>query len=386
MATRVGLVSITKLGKQKYRLRWTENGREVQRRISGTMAAVRESAEYITRQLMAGRGYLEPSARVPTVVAVIAASIRLSRQNELSKRGSAYWGDRFVAWINSVHPEIETFDQVRPAMVQEYVRQLEEQGKAADTVRLALAPIRAAWRYAVGNYPEDVHPLPAIRLAESREPMTDCLDAGEVRTLLNWLRSNARHLWGIATLQAWAGLRILEAAYLRRSDVDWQRGTIQITDHPQHALKTSSSRRTLPVCAEVLDCLAELANEQVVIPPGGELFVSLTGALWTKSSVGSSWRRYVQGCRPGRQQCPPLGERIAGVPQRRLRASFATAVSQSGVSDVLIRAYLGHTPTDILGRHYRQIGVEELRAVAEGVRKTAGQNPDTEGIENGASA
>jgi len=162
--------------------------------------------------------------------------------------------------------------------------------------------------------------------------------------------------------------------------VDWDRRTIQITDHPLHALKTASSRRTLPVCNEVIECMAAVANEQVVIPPDGELFLTLSGRLWSKNSMGSAWQRYVQGWRPTkvvqegevftrRVQSVPVNERIASVPQRRLRASFATMVGRLGVDDAVLQVYLGHSPKDILSRHYRQIGVEDLRAVPLAIGK-----------------
>jgi len=53
------------------------------------------------------------------------------------------------------------------------------------------------------------------------------------------------------------------------------------------------------------------------------------------------------------------------VPARKLRASFETMASRLGAPDRLLRSYMGHSPGDILGCHYRRIDMDELRAVSD---------------------
>jgi type I restriction enzyme S subunit len=78
----------------------------------------------------------------------------------------------------------------------------------------------------------------------------------------------------------------------------------------------------------------------------------------------------------------------AMIPARKLRACFATAASQAGVSDRLLKACLGHTGGDMLGNHYRRIDTEELRAVVVGIetaifclrRKDSGKNESEQAV------
>ena len=54
-----------------------------------------------------------------------------------------------------------------------------------------------------------------------------------------------------------------------------------------------------------------------------------------------------------------------GIPPRKLRASFHDhGFSPWCAQDRVLKAYVGHAPLDILGRHYRKIVVEELKAVS----------------------
>jgi len=57
--------------------------------------------------------------------------------------------------------------------------------------------------------------------------------------------------------------------------------------------------------------------------------------------------------------------RLATIPARKLRASFATMAGLLGVSDRYVKAYMGHVPGDVLGGHYRRISPDELRTVSE---------------------
>jgi len=57
--------------------------------------------------------------------------------------------------------------------------------------------------------------------------------------------------------------------------------------------------------------------------------------------------------------------RLSAVPAHRLRSTFATMAGRLGVSDWLLKAYMGHAPGDVLGGHYRKIELAELRSVSD---------------------
>jgi integrase len=250
-------------------------------------------------------------------------------------------------------------------MVQAYVIECENAGLAWDTIRLRLVPIKSAWRTMTENYPELVKPLPKIRTAPKPRREIECLEAAEVSRLLEWLKDNApAELWGMATLQALCGLRMLEAQHLRRQDVDLKAGTITITETDHHKPKTLDSHRTIPVCREALAALQSVMDRQRVIPITGEIF-----SLVRRARLSSRWSYWL------RKAAKDLDDpRFRDIPARKLRASFATMAGRMGAPDRLLKAYLGHVPGDMLGGHYRRIGMDELRAVSErmnGWRKLA---------------
>jgi hypothetical protein len=56
--------------------------------------------------------------------------------------------------------------------------------------------------------------------------------------------------------------------------------------------------------------------------------------------------------------------RLAAIQAHRLRSAFATMAGVLGVQDRIVKAYLGQSSGDVLGGHYRRIGLDELRSVS----------------------
>ena len=101
-------------------------------------------------------------------------------------------------------------------------------------------------------------------------------------------------------------------------------------------------------------------SRQTVRPATGEIFVNNNGNLWVKDALSLRWRRTL----PRAAQETGV-DRIAQIPARKLRAAFATMVTRLGVSEYLLKPYLGHSPGDILGNHYRRVDLEDLRIIAD---------------------
>jgi len=245
-----------------------------------------------------------------------------------------------------------------------YVRELEDKGLAFDTIRLRLFPIKATWKLVSENHPDLVRPLPRIKLAAPAPREIECLDSEEVDALLGWLRENARDVWPIATLQALSGLRKLEATALRIQDVDFDEETVNVTGTGHHKPKNNASWRTIPICGESVEALRVAATEQKLRPVTGELLVNRIGNLWTSDRIT---RRTTDVFR---QAAEALGNpRIATIPSRKLRASFATTAGRMGVSSDVLRRYLGHTGGSVLNEHYRRIDLDELRLVSDAIER-----------------
>ena len=110
-----------------------------------------------------------------------------------------------------------------------------------------------------------------------------------------------------------------------------------VTKTEFHTPKTRSSYRTVPVCSEVLHALRLAIEGQKVVPSTGEIFLTSQGRPWTRSALGSRWKRAL--VKASEEMESP---RLAKIPPKRLRSSFATMANRLGVSDRLVKCYLGH--------------------------------------------
>lgn len=360
---KIGRVSVAPAGESEWLLRYRDpgTGRDVRRKLRGVERRDAENAAvHISGEILAEGGYVPgEKPRAPEIGEAIADAIRLRNTQPETIRERSRRSLAFVRWLRKRHPAVTTWDQLKPAMVQAYVIEREQEGRAFDTVRLDLAPIKIAWAYVSENWPELVRPLPKIRLATAPKPEIECLAAGEVAILIDWLREHKPELWPMACLQGLAGLRVLEAASLRIQDVDFKGKTVAIVETDRHKPKNRFSVRVIPVCDEVLESMRITAANQRVKPAGGDLFADAKGDPWKRTALGHRWTYTL------RKAARKTGiRRFSEVPSRKLRASFATMASRMGANDRILRAYLGHSPTDIMGAHYRRIDAGELRAVS----------------------
>lgn len=408
-----GIVSVKecltpKRGIAYWELRYTDpdTGYEVKRRVNGLeQDEVKEMAKNLTRRAYQGKGYLAGQNKTPTVAEGISEALALTNTLKTTRDERIRWAKKFVLWLGEHYPAVKTWNQMRPVHLQAYVVALERDGKAFDTVRLKVAPIKLAWRYMAENYPEQVKPLSRVKLASPPPREIECLDVDELAVLLVWLRVNKPDLWPMACLQGLAGLRMLEAAALRVQDVDLEAHTVTITETPTHKPKTGTSWRTIPVCDDVVTALKIAIAGQKIRPATGEIFTNEDGELWSRTALGHRWtytlRRAARDLfqiEDGKDELTDEQKRrkarLLSIPARKLRAAFATMAGRLGAPDRLVKAYMGHSSGDILGGHYRRIELNELRSISDlmkgwrmvekagAVRKDSGNIPESQ-IANG---
>lgn len=373
---KIGSVSIASDGPKRWRLRYRdpETARDVRRRLSGIGEKEAHAvAMHINRELLESGGYV-PGARkpLPSIAEGLAEAIRLRSTRPGTTRTRAGHAERFVRWLAERYPKVNGWDQIRPSVVQEFAIELERKGRAFDSVRLAVAPIKLGWRHMAENFPDRVRPLPRIRITPPAPREIECLEADEVATLLDWLRTNAPDLWPMATLQALCGLRVLEAAALRECDIALGAGTLTVADTGYHKPKNTSSYRTIPLCDEAAAVLRHTMANQTIRPASGELFVNRYGGHWKKDALGLRWRRVLK-----RAARDTGMTRLSEQTPRRLRSSFATMAGRLGASDRLVGVSMGHSGRSMLAKHYRRIDLAELRTVSSlmnGWRELAGKH------------
>jgi integrase len=282
-----------------------------------------------------------------------------------------------LSWLGKRYPRARRWSDLKPSMLEKYVRELEDTGRSFDCVRHRLQIVRMAWRRQHRDCPEFVLPLPEVRIRRQQRQEIQCLESAEVSILLDWLKAHRASLWPMACLQALGGLRMYEAAYLRAEDVDLKAGTISIVETPYHKPKTEQSHRTIPLCDEALAALKSLMTKGKVQTAAGELFHDAKGTVWKPNALSKHWRRSLRAAgaapvRMIRKDGKPLTvdaqgtgvSRLSEIPPRKLRAFFATTASRLGASDHALRGYLGHTGDTMLSQHYRAVSPEELRGVA----------------------
>ena len=368
---KVGIVSIREgetpgRGRAFYELRYTDpdSGMEVKRRIHGlkSLEEAEGMADFLTRQAYQGKGYLAARKEVPTLKEGIEHAIKLSRAREYVKRDMGSRSTPFLHYMKERFPGVKTWDALKPSQVESYVRECEQKGLSYSSIVHRLKALKMAWRLMHADYPGDVKAPPKIRLEQPAKQEIECLNLQEALSLLDWLKANDPEVYRIEVLAALCGLRQLEAAAIRAQDVDFKEKTVTITDTGFHKPKTRDSFRTLPVSQVVLDALRDVLTGQRIKPASGEIFVNRAGCLWVMDSLCHRTSNALH-----RAALALDNPRLAMIPARKLRAAFATAASQAGVSDRLLKAYLGHTGGDMLGNHYRRIDTKELRAVVVGI-------------------
>ncbi len=372
---KIGVVAISKTP-SGWLLRWSQpDGRDAKRRLPEVPAKeAQRVAAHVSQEVLSGKGFL-PSQKhsLPTVKEAMASTLALSRRRPEVLSDTVRRGEQFLRWLAERHPSVVTFDQLRPFHVEQYVSHMAKRGLAYDSIRLALQPVRMTWRFMSQNY-EGIRPLPSVRIPVPPPREIDCLEPSEVRALLGWLEEHEPAFHAMGCLMALCGLRMMEAASLRRQDVDLRHGLITVTETPHHTPKTQSSYRIIPAPSEVIQVLSRWMENQRVIPSDGRLFCTHRGRPWTVEALAHKWSRKPVEAVPGRNSKPGgfLYQaaaaldmpRLNEVAPHRLRSSFVSMASRLGAQESLLASYVGHAPKTVLGTHYRKLTFEELGSIA----------------------
>ena len=196
-------------------------------------------------------------------------------------------------------------------------------------------------------------------LERAKREQAKVLSGSVVKAFLEYLRERRPDLYGPAMLQVLCGLRVLEAVSLRECDVDFEQQTITITETAEHKPKTRSSYRTIPVPPFALSVLRDVIAQLPIGDRGRPIFLSDRGEPW------AGFDGYCHALPRALQAC----WREAGIAELRtfyphwFRAAFATGVRAQGADARVLQASLGHSRGDMLGLHYEQITIDQMKAV-----------------------
>ena len=262
-------------------------------------------------------------------------------------------------------------DRLRPTDIDAWIVSLREPLSSASINKVFLV-LRSCLDDAVrdgllaGN-PARLVKQPAVTRTEARH-----LSPAEVGMLLGRL-SGGRYD-RVITLIAYMGLRKGEALALRWSDIDLNRSTIRIagtltrldgrlvTSEP----KTASSRRTLPLSAEVLALLVEQRRAQDADRLRAANAWRDTGAVFTTPAGEPLDPRNV--LRAVTVAAEQVG--LVGVNVHSLRHSAATAMLESGVHLKGVSTLLGHSDIRVTAETYAHLSDEVARSALAGLSRT----------------
>lgn len=182
--------------------------------------------------------------------------------------------------------------------------------------------------------------LAAKQRASQSETKQKGLTADQVQALIQAARGTKAEAF--ITLALATGARPSELLALTWSDIDFQESTVRLNaslgrlsiDGPltRKALKTSKSRRTLPVASSALDPLRDRIGE-----PDAFVFATNSGAPIDIRDFA-------------RREFAPVVEAagLTGVTLYTLRHAHATMLMRAGVAPVVAAARLGHSSTKLI--------------------------------------
>lgn len=360
---KIGPVLLKSLGPDKFQLEWRDpiTGTRQRRRLSCSKEQAEAAAVNVSSEVLTGKGFTpgRPTSRTPTITDGIAEAIRVCGGNKTTKVDLGKRAAPFTRWMGERYPRVNEWSDLRPGMIREYVSELVALGRAYDTIRMRLVPIKMAWRKCSEDYPGIVHPLPRIKIPNHAPVEIKSLDPSEVAVLIHWMKANAPSLAPVVILMALTGLRTREAIHLRRCDVNLEKGLVRVTETALHRPKNRSSYREIPIPSEALESLTEAIQGQRVAPIGeGEIFRTKYGASWENNILTQRFRKLLLAASEETGIAA-----FREIPIRKLRSSFASMAFALGVNPEVLRRYMGHSG-GILERHYMKVGMDDLREVS----------------------
>jgi len=364
---KVGNVTLVSLGPGRWECRWYDPRikNTIRRRFkAGGYREAKETARKLDRDRLQERGFL-PSNRARrggyTVQRAITAAIRSTRANDTTRRAYSSAGAFFVDWIQRSYPNIETWEEIKPFQLEEYVKNWEQSGLAYDTIRRRFFVIRKTSAFMSDNFGlADI--ARKVKITRREKPKAiECLSREDAKALLSFARDKHPALYPVLQLQSLCGLRIMESVNLRECDIDLRAGTVTVDKTEFHTPKTRYSYRTIPIPRGVLNSLIRVMNknkirgrESFIFQPGGKR--SNPGGPWTLNGISPALKRVFQSAYQGTGN-----KAFEGFMPRKLRATFTSIATQAGAGEMYLMRYLGHAPLSVMGRHYQRITIQDFQ-------------------------
>jgi site-specific recombinase XerD len=231
--------------------------------------------------------------------------------------------NHFIAWANN--PAVQVVDR---AAINRYKRAQAAQGLASGTIRNRLTVLRAFFDWTVREGLRDDNPTDEVTNPKVTAPAPDPLSREQIAALLQACEVRSKPDRGTDArsrrcvyVMLYAGLRIAEAAELRWSDIDLDRGIITVRPEGGKGGKS----RLVPMAEELETELRRVRR----VRPADAVAGQRNGKKLTVKSLAHIFERWL----------PARGIHIHA---HQLRKTFATELYLSSRDLLLVQRCLGH--------------------------------------------
>jgi integrase len=266
--------------------------------------------------------------------------------------------------------------QVEPRDVRRYVAAVKARGVAANTVRLAVAPVRALFATALEDGVVRVNPCTGIRLAGRDANAEDgrtirALTGDELARLIDEVPERHRLL---VRLLSETGLRISEALALRWDDLDLGANRLHVRRRVYRGTiaspKSAYGKRSVPLSADLSRALWAHRKRVQTAQDAEPVFASTRGGMFNSANLAN-------------RVLKPAAER-AGVPWaswHTLRHTCATDLFNHGLNAKQVQVWLGHHSPAFTMSTYVHLLSDDLPASPFGGGNRVGTQPTETGGE-----
>jgi integrase len=248
--------------------------------------------------------------------------------------------------------------EIEPRDVKRYLAEVAATGRSQNTIRLALAPVRALFATAVEEGVLRFNPATGVRLPrpinpKPEEEQTKALTEAELRRLLAEVAPEWRLLVRFIAL---TGLRIGEALALRWSDLDLGHRRLRVARRVYGGEfappKSAYGRRTVPITEALAQDLWQHRKDERPISDDALVFPGRAGEPVDPSTVFRAVRA------AGKRSGTPW----AGL--HTLRHTCATMLFRNGLNAKQVQLWLGHHSPAFTLATYVHLLPDDLPSVA----------------------
>ena len=223
------------------------------------------------------------------------------------------------------------YNRVKEEDIQNYIKELQDEGKKASSISRCIASIRSFYQFVLKNRKIKNDPTANIQSKKKKKRTPSVLTSKEVELLLKQpdnvdlkgIRDKAMLEFAYAT-----GMRVTEIISLNIDDVNLEEAYV--------ICKTGSKQRVIPLGTMSLKALKEYIEDarKILIKSDNEkaLFVNINGGRLTRQGFWKIIKYYKEQAHITKDITPHV-----------LRHSFATHLLQNGADLRAIQTMLGHS-------------------------------------------